>query len=124
MVDKITISSIQPIPGSNLVFLNLKEEPKEEIIELEEPVIEEFTMDVESEKIDDSTEIIEQKPKRVMSSTIHETYFTNSVEEIEENSLVSGTDNIYMRQKKWILPIENLDNATYDVDSINNPKEG
>lgn len=37
----------------------------------------------------------------------------SSIEEVYEESLVEGTDNIIMKAKKYILPIENLNNADY-----------
>lgn len=140
MVDKISISSIKK-SGKNTfsIDINLPEEnvveevlsePAEELV-LESDSVQEIPVE---ELVEEKTETLEQeeqvelepftlnitpadntedtyKPHRKVI-TLSET--TNSTTKgVIENSLVRGTDNIYIIEKKYILPIENLDDATY-----------
>lgn len=98
MVEKIKLSSIIPTTGSNLVFFEIEDEETNEIVS-ETPEI--LTLE-ETPLQDESDEALEIQT------------FSSELEEVMENSLVEGTDNIYMKEKKYILPIENLDNATYN----------
>lgn len=39
-----------------------------------------------------------------------------TLKEVYEETIVPGTDNIIMKVKKYILPIENLKDTTYTVE--------
>lgn len=92
----------------------IEEEPiQTENIEQEEPEIESFTMNITPANDEEET----QQPKRIIIPNEEADFYANGIEEVVENSLVRGTDNIYITEKKYILPIENLDNATY-VDNL------
>lgn len=96
MVEKAKLTSLQPTSGSNIVYLDLDFE--EDSTTEESSVNSEETLTVSTES--DSPNIVT----------------VQSVEEVIENTLVQGTNNIYITEKKYILPIENLENATYNVD--------
>lgn len=102
MADKIKLSSISKGIESNELYLDVEF--------LENESVEELVLSVEDEPQQESEELEIEEPEL-------QVHFLNSnLEEVVENSRVYGTDNIYIKEKKYILPIENLDDSTYEVD--------
>ena len=127
MVDKISINSIKK-SGKNTFSIDIdlpEENTVEEVLESDsvqeipvEELVEEKTETLEQEELEpftlnitptDDTEDTYKPHRKVI--TLSE--MTNDTKGVIENSLARGTDNIYIIEKKYILPIEHLDDATY-----------
>jgi elongation factor G len=96
--------------GEEIPIEELVREKTETLEQEEQAELEPFTLNITPA---DDTEDTYKPHRKVI--TLSE--MTNGTKGVIENSLVRGTDNIYITEKKYILPIENLDNATY-IDNL------